>query len=116
MYDGGMINDTKINILCAAVSCGESLWLINMGNKSNVIKLTSSRYSGSKTDASQRLFRMKMLGFDMRSFTLWKKCFSFQCRMKKIKTKHLGKKRKKRKKQIILIKKKIKTIHTFFFQ
>lgn len=98
MYDGGMINDTKINILCAAVSCGESLWLINMGNKSNVIKLTSSRYSGSKTDASQCLFRMKMLGFDMRSFTLWKKCFSFQCRMKKNKNKAFRKKKERKEK------------------
>lgn len=40
--------------------------------------LTSSMYSGSAADASQRLFRMKMLGLDRRSFTLWKKCFSFK--------------------------------------
>lgn len=33
-------------------------------------------YSGSLAEASQRLLRMKMLGFDRRSFTLWKKCFS----------------------------------------
>lgn len=40
--------------------------------------LTSSMYSGSEAEASQRLFRMKMLGFERRSFTLWKKCFSFE--------------------------------------
>lgn len=33
-------------------------------------------YSGSLADASQRLLRMKMLGLDRRSLTLWKKCFS----------------------------------------
>lgn len=37
---------------------------------------TSSIYSGSEADASQRLFRMKMLGRDRRSLTLWKNCFS----------------------------------------
>lgn len=37
---------------------------------------TSSMYSGSEADASQRLFRMKMLGRDRRSLTLWKNCFS----------------------------------------
>lgn len=40
--------------------------------------LTSSMYSGSEAEASQRLFRMKMLGFESRSLTLWKKCFSFE--------------------------------------
>lgn len=34
-------------------------------------------YSGSEADASQRLFRMKMLGRDKRSLTLWKNCFSW---------------------------------------
>ena len=38
--------------------------------------LTSSMYSGSLAEASQRLLRMKMLGLERRSFTLWKKCFS----------------------------------------
>lgn len=38
--------------------------------------LTSSMYSGSEADASQRLFRMKMFGRDRRSLTLWKNCFS----------------------------------------
>ena len=38
---------------------------------------TSSMYSGSEADASQRLFRMKMLGRDRRSLTLWKNCFSW---------------------------------------
>lgn len=33
-------------------------------------------YSGSLAEASQRLLRMKMLGLDRRSLTLWKKCFS----------------------------------------
>lgn len=37
---------------------------------------TSSMYSGSEADASQRLFRMKMFGRDRRSLTLWKNCFS----------------------------------------
>lgn len=39
---------------------------------------TSSMYSGSEADASQRLFRMKMLGRDRRSLTLWKNCFSWR--------------------------------------
>ena len=38
---------------------------------------TSSMYSGSEADASQRLFRMKMFGRDRRSLTLWKNCFSW---------------------------------------
>ena len=38
---------------------------------------TSSMYSGSEAVASQRLFRMKMLGRDRRSLTLWKNCFSW---------------------------------------
>ena len=35
-------------------------------------------YSGSEAEASQRLLRMKMLGLDRRSFTLWKKNFSYR--------------------------------------
>lgn len=46
--------------------------------KKNGKVLTSSMYSGSEAEASQRLFRIKMLGFERRSFTLWKKCFSFE--------------------------------------
>lgn len=34
------------------------------------VSLTSSMYSGSLAEASQRLLRMKMLGFERRSFTL----------------------------------------------
>lgn len=33
-------------------------------------------YSGSLTDASQRLCRIKMLGLEILSLTLWKKSFS----------------------------------------
>lgn len=39
---------------------------------------TSSMYSGSLAEASQRLFKTKMLGLESRSFTLWKKDFSFK--------------------------------------
>ena len=37
---------------------------------------TCSCISGSEADASQRLFRMKMFGFDSFMLTLWKKFFS----------------------------------------
>jgi len=42
---------------------------------------TSSIISGSEAEASQRLFSMKMFGFDRRSLTLWKKFFSYNHQM-----------------------------------
>lgn len=41
---------------------------------------TSSMYSGSVTEASHLLWRMKMFGLEILSLTLWKK--SFSCRQK----------------------------------
>ena len=39
---------------------------------------TSSIISGSWAEQSQRLLRIKMLGFDRRSLTRWKNCFSWE--------------------------------------
>lgn len=53
---------------------------------------TSSMYSGSEAEASQRLLRMKIFGLESRSFTLWKNDFSwkksesFNCGRKKTTT------------------------------
>lgn len=71
-WAGTDLSSTIVSITIAFVKTGAKV----KKGQSNEGRLTSSMYSGSLAEASQRLLRMKMLGLDRRSLTLWKKCFS----------------------------------------
>jgi hypothetical protein len=66
----------KFLILSDAMQTKTEVIHLNTIGQVIIYVLTWSKNSGSVAEASHRLFKMKMFGFESRVETLWKKFFS----------------------------------------